>query len=412
MNYFSVSDREKTKTSVMDICFIGYRENNPFIGGIEKVTYLLSKELVVRGHRVTLVSQTNTNSYKKYTPVCEEIFLPDKDNILSERNYIFLSNIIEKREVQIIVNQYSTTRGFCTLCYKIKKQFPQIKIVTPLHLDPLYRLKGNSKSYFIAQRNGKNLKKWGKDLLLFTRFHVFLKRNLLKNIKKEIEYIEYTSDKVILLSKHVKKDIAYIRGNDNLSKYNFINNPIEYKETITCQKKNQALYVGRIEFGLKRLDRVIDIWTAIEKTHKDWNMIVIGDGEHRVLFEKIVLKRGLKHIKFVGFQDPTEYYRESKILCLTSTSEGFANVLVEAQAYGCVPVAFNSYSALNDIIVDGWNGCTAPPFNKKVFINRLIYLMKNDSILQKMQSNAKEHAKKFNVTTITNQWEKLFKELT
>ena len=212
----------------MNIIFLSYRENNPFIGGIEKVTHLLSKELVARGFHVTHIAQINTNSYKKYTPTCDEFFLPEKNHILSEQNYIFLSEIVKQRKTQILVNQYSTTVGFNTLCYKIKKEFPKIKIVTPLHLEPLYRLKDESNRFFVSQRNGKDLKKWFKDLFLFTRFHVHYKRKLLREIKKEIEYIEYISDRVILLSEHVKKDILYIKGNENISKYDSINNPIEY----------------------------------------------------------------------------------------------------------------------------------------------------------------------------------------
>ena len=395
----------------MNICFISYRENNPFIGGIEKVTNILSNELVARGHNVTHVSLINTNSYKKYTPACEEFFLPDKNDIQTETNKTFLSQIITEKRIQILINQYSTTQDFNTLCHNIKKQYQHIKVITPLHLDPLYRLKGESSNFFIKQKNGNSPRHWFLDCFLYVKFHIFKKWIIIKGIRKELEYIERISDRVLLLSEHVKKDITYIKGNNDLSKYSSVNNPIEKVDSCYCSKKKKILYVGRIEFGLKRFDRALNIWSKIEKKFPEWQFVVLGDGGYRQLFEQIAIKRGLKRIKFEGFQDPIPYYKESEIICLTSSSEGFANVLVEAQNYGCIPIAFDSYSALKDIIFDGHNGYVIQPFKNTKFANKIQELIKNPNARREMQNNAKKHSEKFDIRFIADQWEELFKEL-
>ena len=156
----------------------------------------------------------------------------------------------------------------------------------------------------------------------------------------------------------------------------------------------------------------MDIWSKIEKKYPEWLFVILGDGGYRKLFEQIAQKRGLERIRFEGFKDPIPYYKESEIICLTSSSEGFANVLVEAQNYGCLPIAFDSYSALKDIIFDGHNGYVIQPFKKTKYANKIQELIKNPNVRRKMQNNAKKHSERFDIRLIADQWEKLFKELT
>ena len=166
----------------MNICFLSYRENNPYIGGIEKTTYILGRELKKRGNEILFLSQTNSHSYKTYEPVCKELFFPDCNNINSETNRIFLEEIIEKHSIDIFINQYSTTRGFNTLCQLVKQQKADIKIITRLHLDPTYKIKEISENVFIKEKNGTNLLSWSKDLFLKTRFVTIGHKKILSKV--------------------------------------------------------------------------------------------------------------------------------------------------------------------------------------------------------------------------------------
>ena len=216
-----------------------------------------------------------------------------------------------------------------------------------------------------------------------------------------------------MLSNHTINDIKRIYPDYNPYKYCAIGNPIEYTRAENkVTKKKQILYVGRIEFGLKRFDRALNIWSKIEKKYPEWQFVVLGDGGYRKLFEQIARKRGLERIVFEGFKDPVPYYRDSEIICLTSSSEGFANVLVEAQNYGCIPIAFDSYSALKDIISDGHNGYVIQSFKNTVFANKVQELINDPTTRKEMQDNAKRYSEKFDIKLIADQWEKLFKELT
>ena len=396
----------------MNICFLSYRENNPYIGGIEKTTYILGRELKQRGYEILFLSQINSHSYKTYEPLCKELFFPDYNNIDSEINCKFLKETIEHNNINVIINQYSTTKGFNTLCQQIRQQNPDIKIISPLHLDPAYKIKEITENFFIKDKNGTSLQSWCRNLFLYIRFKALGHRKLLNNAREELAYIENCSDKVVLLSSHTLNDIKKIYESYKPHKYCAIGNPIEHTSNKNkVAKKKQILYVGRIEFGLKRFDRALNIWSRIEKKNPEWQFIVLGDGDYRILIEQIAIKRGLERIRFEGFKDPIPYYKDAEIICLTSSSEGFANVLVEAQNYGCLPIAFDSYSALKDIIQDGHNGYVIPPFKNTIFANKVQELINDPTTRVKMQNNARIHSEKFDVKLIADQWEKLFEEL-
>ena len=94
---------------------------------------------------------------------------------------------------------------------------------------------------------------------------------------------------------------------------------------------------------------------------------------------------------------------------MTSNYEGFPMVLVEAMQYGCVPFAFNSFGALQDIIDDGINGFRIIPFNEKEYAEKVIqYLSSSSENHNKLQGNAIEKSKTFDINIIGKKWVEIF----
>ncbi|MBR3915553.1 MAG: glycosyltransferase [Bacteroidaceae bacterium] len=393
----------------MTICFVSYRTNNPYIGGIENVTYSLCKEFTKRGYNVICISQLDDKS-QDYTPLCTELRFPNKKNIYNKDNLYFLEKVIKENNIDIIINQYSINTGFSKLCHKIKEVFPYVMLITPLHFDLRHQLKAIENNCFIKIKNGTDIIMWAKGLLLFCKYHLYKKHIILKQIKEHIEYIVETSDFVIPLTDNAKKDVINIYGGLNNHKFVTIGNPIDIISRENNTKKKHIIYVGRIEYGLKRTDRIIDIWQKLEKKNPDWNLFIVGDGPLRRHFEDIAHAKGLKRIYFEGFKDPAEYYQEALILCLTSSSEGFAKVIIEAQSYSCVPVAFNSFPALNDLITDGINGYKIRPFDKNEFVTKLQNLMNDPNKCQIIGNNGRIQSEKFALSAIVDKWENLFNQ--
>ena len=122
-------------------------------------------------------------------------------------------------------------------------------------------------------------------------------------------------------------------------------------------------------------------------------------------------KINCKRVKFTGFQDPRPYYEKADILTMASNSEGFGMVLVEAQQYGCVPIALDSFSAVHDIIENGRNGVLVEDNNREKYGKELLELIRKEDIRRTIAKNALQDCKKFSVKNIVDQWENLFREV-
>ena len=122
-------------------------------------------------------------------------------------------------------------------------------------------------------------------------------------------------------------------------------------------------------------------------------------------------KLQIPNITFTGSCDPTKYYEQGAILCMTSSTEGLPMVLIEAMQYGCATIAYNSFESLQDIITDGYNGFAVTPFKKKEYINKLRTLMTDKALREKFGQNGMEMVKRFDRKIIAKQWIELFRKV-
>lgn len=90
----------------------------------------------------------------------------------------------------------------------------------------------------------------------------------------------------------------------------------------------------------------------------------------------------LYNISFEGFRHPEEYYKRASLLVLTSEYEVFPLVLAESMSFDVVPVVYNRYSAVYDIIDDGKNSLvlpfTADGFHAERMASKLSTLMSDE----------------------------------
>lgn len=118
--------------------------------------------------------------------------------------------------------------------------------------------------------------------------------------------------------------------------------------------------VGRL-VHLKGYDLLI---RAVAKVRgkRDVRLMLIGEGEERAELERLVSELGLKDtVVFCGHQDnPWRFAARADVLALTSRTEAFPSVLVEAMALG-VPILATACSAgVAECLLDGACGLIVP----------------------------------------------------
>lgn len=332
----------------------------------------------------------------------ENHFLPNALGLKNAENQAFFKDFLVKNNIHFVINQagiFPDTLNF------IKNNLPQEIKLFSVHHNCISCLQENYRNIIKGGIYGKI----GAILDFPWFWNLLLKRNKLKYggyFKNAIA----KSDTFILLSEGFIPELNTYLDSWPEDKVTAIYNPAPFaiQKDIMHQKENRILYVGRVEYTQKQCDLLLPIWKGIHQKFPDWHFDIVGGGSKLQELIAKAKEQGLKNIHFHGFSDPKPFLAKAKVLCMTSTFEGYGMVLVEAQAYGVVPIAFNSFSSLPSIIEDEVTGVTVTPFDVDEYIKKLSHLMNEETIRVQIAANAQVSVKKFMPDAIAQEWLSLF----
>lgn len=226
------------------------------------------------------------------------------------------------------------------------------------------------------------------------------------------------SDKYIFLSDSFLREYLNLTTiKFNMNRVGAIPNPLTYNYYYDMDKydtkEKEVLFVGRIYEYHKRLTYILRIWRKIEDMPEfdEWKLTIVGDGPDLQSTKNLADDLNLKRVTFEGFKNPRPYYERASIFMMTSAFEGFGMTLVEAQQYGVVPMAMDSYKSLHDIINDAENGIIIPDNNIDEYVGKLMFLMRDNISRKNLARNGLSSCHKFSVDTIVSRWETLFNGL-
>lgn len=379
------------------------------IGGLEVVTSVLANKFVEEGHNVSVFIFRKDKGASIVSKFRKKVYVYQKNDYrVTKDNIKSLRDILINKNVQFIINQW----GLPLVPIKVAKKASKgldVKIISVYHNAP--SANGRIQSVDIKLAATENP---------FKRLILKLIKSIFKYITSHsMAYIYHQSDRYIVLSKGFIQEFKDFTHVKDLSKLRVITNPI----TISIdnyffnpdEKKKEILYVGRLDFVQKRVYRVIDTWNYLEKEHPDWRLTIIGDGDDKQNLENHVKGLGLKNVHFEGYQNPVKYYKRASLLMLTSDYEGFPLVLAEAMHFGVVPVVYNSYAAVSDIIDNGKDGIIVDKVDGIFSAERMAMGVEN--IIEdcekehKMSITAIKKSKEYSLDTIYSRWLRLLNEL-
>lgn len=181
--------------------------------------------------------------------------------------------------------------------------------------------------------------------------------------------------------------------------------PIDY----STEKQREVIYVGRLSYEDKRVDRLLDIWHRVEGRFPDWRLRIVGDGRERANLEAQAARLGLQRVEFCGVTPtPYIYYNSASILCLTSTFEGMPLVLSEAQQAGVVPIAFASVAGIEEMLSPSWEcGVLIEPFDINAFAEALARLMSDEELRRTIATNCRTKVTTYSLDRVGQRWQEL-----
>jgi len=216
-------------------------------------------------------------------------------------------------------------------------------------------------------------------------------------ILKNSDFITVTGVKSrkILIEKGVNKNRIFILPN--------VINMDEYSCDSTVDKEYDISFIGRLTY-VKRLDIFFRVIFEVVKEIPGLKIAMIGEGEDLEKCKSRVKELSLdNNVLFLGFRkDINQLINKSKILLLTSESEGMPSVIIEAMACG-VPVISSDVGDIGDIIEDGQNGFLIDKYGDvnsykdkilKILLDKKVYKKISDESLKVRGIHSVENASK------------------
>lgn len=275
-------------------------------------------------------------------------------------------------------------------------------------------------------KNIKAIRKIDSEYIITTRtFHnklvsLFAKKSSIK-IATEHNYHNNNDNYVNELIKSVKKFDFLVVVSRELEQYYlnkrinpqvvYIPNTIdEIPTNKTNLNKNTLISVGRFSLE-KGFDDLIRVFNKVHAEIPDSKLVLIGDGSEKDKIKSLIDDYNLnKAITLPGFltqKQIEKYMLNSKLYVMTSITESFGLVLIEAMRYGVPCIAFDSASGAKQIIDNNINGLLVSNRSIDEMAKQIIKLLQNDTLLTKYSKNSIKDSKKYYIENVKKEWLKL-----
>lgn len=351
---------------------------------------VILQQLENGGLEKAVITLVNALYERKDYEITLYVFLHSKPiiDIADGIKIIFLSNLKLKQEslpekISRKINELNSVKKI------IKKIHNSIVISTRNEYTTIISKYTDKSNYIIGQlHNDYNKKEFNDFCNRYNNINVFVQLN--KTFKDEIE--------------------PELRKKNKFTQIPVIPNFIERQKYDERKRENYVIAVGRIT-KVKGFERLIEIWNMICEKNVEWKLLIIGDGEDFNLLRKLIKEKRLEDkIIMPGWMeinDVYDYMRKSKIYALTSFSESFSLVTIEAMQNKLPVIAFDVRTGPRNIINDQENGFLVKDGDLKNFAQKLELLMNNNELLQKMSISAYKYSEIYLKENVIKKWYEL-----
>lgn len=269
------------------------------------------------------------------------------------------------------------------------------------------------------------LKKLDTNVIISTRtVHNFLVSKFTDNKIRKIawEHNHHNNRKKYInsLVKSCKNIDNLVLVSDELSKFykSYLGNKVVYipncldkmPSKLSKLDSKNLVAIGRLSKE-KGFDDLLRLFKKISTKHPDWKLNIVGDGMERnnLLDLARELKLGDK-VVFHGYQNKdyiNNVLLESSIYVMTSHTESFGLVLIEAMSYGVPCVSYTSAQGANEIISDCETGYLIKNRSEDEMIEKIELLIEDEKLRNKLGKNARLRSKNYSNEVVLDKWSKI-----
>ena len=223
-------------------------------------------------------------------------------------------------------------------------------------------------------------------------------------------------DTLVLVSDNLRNFYKKEMKNKNYKcKCVFIPNMLDMiPDSVSTLDDTRIISVGRLSREKGFVD-LVDVYKEYKDKNPNtkWYLDIVGNGSERNKIADKIYTYGLnKDITMHGYlkkKELKELFHESSIYLMTSYTESFGIVLIEAMSHGIPCIAFTSAEGANDLIIDGYNGYLIPNRDYNLMIEKLEELANNKEKRLELGKNARSFSLKYSSDNIKKEWLDLLK---
>ncbi|MGO2779651.1 glycosyltransferase [Glutamicibacter arilaitensis] len=157
----------------------------------------------------------------------------------------------------------------------------------------------------------------------------------------------------------------------------------------------------------KNVAAALEVIAELVRRGKQPTLHIVGEGnQSEALVQKVDELELGAHVVFHGYSDQLpRHFASCTAQLFTSTNEGQALVILEAQAQGCIPVSFDINFGPSDSIIDGHNGFLVPHGDIQAMADRVQSLMDDPTLAAELSENARTFASEYQSRDLVSRWE-------
>jgi glycosyltransferase involved in cell wall biosynthesis len=344
----------------------------------QKINYLI-EEL---GHEVILCTSEHKNNSFVYqlsdklkhidlgiNYIRSKSYFHPKNLLKSTKHFKALKATIKNEKPDVITSVNYTPEQYFILF--IEKQIPKVK-------------EFHSSGISIKRDNGISGKLKHQLFKLFARYNSLIVLN-----QDEVKYYPF-------------KNVTVIPNFIKLASHNTI-----------FKKENTIVAAGRIA-PVKQFDHLIQAWNKIAHQFPDWQVKIYGDGDEQLaqILNHLISELKVPNIRLLGpTTDLKNEMEKGSVYAMTSATECFPMVLLEAQAAQMALISYDCPYGPRNIIKDNVSGLLTPHNSIEDFSELLKDLLLDQEKMKRLGKQAQLAVAAFSEQRIMMEWQKLFKSL-
>lgn len=349
----------------MKILIVNWQDiKNKYAGGAEVHLFEIFNRIAKKGHHVTLVScKTRDLPQHEFIDNIEVIRIGNRQLFNFYFTKFYLSTL-SKMDFDIVIDDIN-----------------KIPFFTPLYVKK--PILGILHHFF-----GKTI---FREVDPLSGLYVVISEKLIDYIYKKIHFV--------VVSESTKEEL--ISRGYNKNQISIVYNALDHsKFPLQVQNKFEVptiTYFGRLK-KYKSIEHLLMAFKLVLKEIPNSQLFIIGRGDYLKKLTNISLKLNISSkVKFWGFVDESQkIHLLSRSHCVVNTSikEGWGITNLESNACG-TPVISANVPGLRDSVKEGFSGLLYPYGDINSLANKIIQIIKDDKLKEKLSQGAIEWSKNF-----------------